>query len=112
MERPGVVCHAVEHEGVQSIRCPRVVDLERFEDDERSMERVRVLNGAVEGEVPRRPPRRDHPIENERSLGMNGRIIGGADPVGHHSHYIEATPPCYDSSLRNAVKHSAMASIA
>ena len=57
--------HAVQHEAVQPIAGPRVVDVERLEDDQRLAEFDAMLDGTLQREIPARPPRRDHPVEDE-----------------------------------------------
>ena len=67
-ERVPVVEHAVDDEPVQPVAGPAVSDTERLEHQERTSQRVRPADRPVEGEAPRCPARRRHPIQDERAF--------------------------------------------
>ena len=60
----------------------RVVDVERLEDDQRLAELDAVLDGALQREIPARPPRRDHPVENVSAGRMIEALVEYADAAG------------------------------
>ena len=82
--RPGFVdlSHAVEHEAMQPIVGPGVVDVERLEDHQRLAELDTVLDGALQPEIPARPPRRDHPIEHVAGGRVDRALVEYANARG------------------------------
>ena len=89
-EGPGVVGHALQHEGVQAIARPGIADTQRLEDDERPRQLHCQLDRAFQGEVGARPARRDHPVEDVGPLGTDRRVVGAADPHRRHRSSVRA----------------------
>ena len=56
--------HAVQHEAVQPIARPGIVDIEGLENDQRLAELDARGDGALQREIPTRPARRYHPVED------------------------------------------------
>ena len=74
-----VVGHAIEDEPVEAIRGPRVVDAQRFEDDERLAELMRPFQRALHCEVVARAPERSHPVQDVIPIGATRFFMDAAD---------------------------------
>jgi hypothetical protein len=64
---------------VEPLGRPAVVGVEGFEDEERFAELRGAFDGALQAEVPGRPPRSDHPVEDVVAVGPDGSGVAGLD---------------------------------
>ena len=88
-ERALVVGHPVEHEAMESIAGPLVVQPERLEYHQRPAQLARPLNRALQAKVVSRPARGDHPVKNPGAERVWRRLVDQSDAgrgnAGRHS---------------------------
>ena len=80
VEGASVLAHAVDHEAMQAVARPRVAAAQGLEHDQGPVELARQLDGAVQGEVPARAARGDHPVQDVLTVGSQGRVVEAAHP--------------------------------
>jgi hypothetical protein len=65
IERAKIIPHAIQDKGVESLRGPRIIEPERFKNDERLLERDAVIDRVFQRGIPRGTPCGDHPIKDK-----------------------------------------------
>ena len=74
-EGTSVRAHAVEHELMQAIACPRIVAAKRLEDDQGPLELAGKRSSVLEREVVTPPPRSGHPVDDEVARSPNRLVV-------------------------------------
>jgi hypothetical protein len=73
LRRRGILCHAVEHESMNPVACPRIVAAQRLEYNQRLVQIAAVLQCQIEAKIVLQPPRGDHPVHNVLAVIVQGR---------------------------------------
>lgn len=75
----GILGHAFENEAMKAIASPGIANAQRFEDEERLIERGAMLEGAVEGKVVAQPTVGNHPVEDVGASRLERLVVGLAN---------------------------------
>ena len=80
----GVLGHAVDHEAMNPIAGPPIPDSQRLEDHQRLSQLNGQLHRALQAEIRRQPPKRDHPIQDELTVTSDRSGIADSDARSWH----------------------------
>ena len=91
---------------MEPVACPGVTDAKRFQNDEWLAELGCMGRGVLECEVPPRPAKANHPIDDMGAVRSEWQVVEGANPVGGSGDHDTATQSekVWCEAIRSAVR--------